>query len=580
MSEQAQKPKFEIGLVMAGAVSAGAYTAGVIDFLLQALDAWYGAAGDLFPDGNPHEVKIKVMSGASAGGMTAALAASVAAHELQPVTQVPPAGPVHNKLYECWVDRIDISHLLQDRDLARAGSPVVSVLDGSVLDDIANYAFSEDGSRRQRPYFDDALHVLLSVTNLRGVPYGIRFDGGAGGRHELSLHADYMHFIVDSGGAQDETPGALRLDAHDLDGPGWAALKEAALASGAFPIGLPPRVLQRRHTDYDARTWSVPMTSQPTAEGAIQQLVKAAIPPRWPPDMAAASAVAESAAASSAAATMSEAAADYAFLSVDGGLMDNEPLELARSVLAQGGSNPREGAAASQAVIMVDPFPDVVPFSSYYKPNPSLISVAAQMFSGLRHQAMFKLDELALAYASDVYSRFLIAPSRATEGRQPTLACGSLGAFGGFFSRRFRQHDFRLGRRNCQRFLVKYFRLPENNPLFAGWGDDLRAKYRIEENGQTFLPIIPLLGDLQEPEELLPWPRIPRAEVSALGEQIQHRLDVLLRRLLPSGSLVKFAAQLAWYLRLRRVALEKVMAYILADFEENDLLQPAPEQQG
>jgi hypothetical protein len=32
---------FEIGLVMAGAVSAGAYTAGVVDFLIQALDQWH-----------------------------------------------------------------------------------------------------------------------------------------------------------------------------------------------------------------------------------------------------------------------------------------------------------------------------------------------------------------------------------------------------------------------------------------------------------------------------------------------------------------------------------------------------------
>jgi predicted patatin/cPLA2 family phospholipase len=33
---------FEIGLVMAGAISAGSYTAGVIDFLIHALDAWEG----------------------------------------------------------------------------------------------------------------------------------------------------------------------------------------------------------------------------------------------------------------------------------------------------------------------------------------------------------------------------------------------------------------------------------------------------------------------------------------------------------------------------------------------------------
>ena len=35
--EQDSKGVFEIGLVLAGAVSAGAYTAGVIDFLLEAL---------------------------------------------------------------------------------------------------------------------------------------------------------------------------------------------------------------------------------------------------------------------------------------------------------------------------------------------------------------------------------------------------------------------------------------------------------------------------------------------------------------------------------------------------------------
>ena len=34
---------FEIGLVMAGAISAGTYTAGVIDFLIEALDEWESA---------------------------------------------------------------------------------------------------------------------------------------------------------------------------------------------------------------------------------------------------------------------------------------------------------------------------------------------------------------------------------------------------------------------------------------------------------------------------------------------------------------------------------------------------------
>ena len=52
MPEQSKEPgkegpgpadTFEIGLVMGGAVSAGAYTAGVLDFLFETLDAWEAA---------------------------------------------------------------------------------------------------------------------------------------------------------------------------------------------------------------------------------------------------------------------------------------------------------------------------------------------------------------------------------------------------------------------------------------------------------------------------------------------------------------------------------------------------------
>ena len=34
---------FKIAINMAGAISAGAYTAGVVDFMTEALDAWYRA---------------------------------------------------------------------------------------------------------------------------------------------------------------------------------------------------------------------------------------------------------------------------------------------------------------------------------------------------------------------------------------------------------------------------------------------------------------------------------------------------------------------------------------------------------
>ena len=49
-------PTFEIALVMAGTISAGAYTAGVVDFLLEALSEWEKARKCKNPLCPPHRV--------------------------------------------------------------------------------------------------------------------------------------------------------------------------------------------------------------------------------------------------------------------------------------------------------------------------------------------------------------------------------------------------------------------------------------------------------------------------------------------------------------------------------------------
>src|SRR5262250_451740 len=90
---------FEIGLVMAGAISAGAYTAGVIDFLLQALDEWEKARTT--GTAPPHQVKLKVMTGASAGGMTAAITTAALCGDITPVKGPPrPGEEINNALYD------------------------------------------------------------------------------------------------------------------------------------------------------------------------------------------------------------------------------------------------------------------------------------------------------------------------------------------------------------------------------------------------------------------------------------------------------------------------------------------------
>lgn len=94
MAEERGK-EFQIGLAMSGAISAGAYTAGVFDFLIQALDEWEKARKGPDKDKIPnHRVGIKVMSGASAGAMTAAIGAIALADAQQEPMRFDPQKPV------------------------------------------------------------------------------------------------------------------------------------------------------------------------------------------------------------------------------------------------------------------------------------------------------------------------------------------------------------------------------------------------------------------------------------------------------------------------------------------------------
>ena len=113
---------FKIGLTMAGAISAGAYTAGVLDFLLEALAQWDAArARGLPPDdrGVPaHAVEISVVSGASAGSICAALFAAIVGRRHAPMSGDAPPLRGANKLYDTWVRDARMEGLLESNDFS------------------------------------------------------------------------------------------------------------------------------------------------------------------------------------------------------------------------------------------------------------------------------------------------------------------------------------------------------------------------------------------------------------------------------------------------------------------------------
>src|SRR5947207_12897924 len=70
---------FEFALVLGGTVSAGAYTAGAVDFLVEALDCLSKAQHE--GRAPQHKVRLKLIAGTSGGGVNAENAARALAHE-------------------------------------------------------------------------------------------------------------------------------------------------------------------------------------------------------------------------------------------------------------------------------------------------------------------------------------------------------------------------------------------------------------------------------------------------------------------------------------------------------------------
>lgn len=563
-----EKGVFELGLVMAGAVSAGAYAAGVVDFLIDALEEWEAAKADDYaaerqadPTFEPprHRVSVKALSGASAGSMCGALAALSFASEFEPCRDVDdPPPPDRNRLFDAWVEQVDLSHMLRADDL-QDGKPLVSALDSTVLERILADALKVT-PRARPPYVDPAMALFLSVTNLRGVPYGFRLAGGQQTYvHGMTAHKDYMTFQLEWGGPyRDDAirldPAKLGLTVDELDDKWWL-FGRSALASGAFPIGLAPRKLERSRDHYDIREWMVPNDDALVDDGdnpRCECTHGQAQEPNWPDDM--------------------DGGAPYEFWCVDGGVMDNEPLELARCHLSHGGRNPRDPFESSRAVIMVDPFPNLAVVPPYREEDAAIEKTVPSMFNGLIRQARFKPDEMLLAQNGDVGSRFVVAPARTRPGThddpeyvEPAIASAILGAFGGFLARAFRAHDYALGRRNCQRFLSHHFVLPaENETLFQGWQGADQVTKRIDGKPVACQPIIPLFRRARE--EAKPYRPVGRADFDPRRDDL--RLSIKRRTKAVVGAAMQGRLNWAKRTAIKIFGIPVIQRTVLDKFDE------------
>lgn len=515
----ANENTYSIGLTMAGAVSAGAYTAGVLSQLMETIDAWYEAKkynGGVLLDGTKvpeHKVMIEAMSGASAGGMCTALFAVCLAEGN------------FNRLYNAWVKEIDIKPLLDNSDLGDTDSPIFSLLNTSIIDKISEDAtsFIYNKNKPWPTYLHDQIDLYLTLSNLEGIPYGINYNSemNPGNTKQLvKSHADYIRFKLLKPGINSENIDFL--DANILDpltkqspaqSSQWNRLMKSAPATGAFPVGLKARKLTRYKWEYEKREWYFPEISQKNSSNNLIPKLSF-IKPDW--DLA------------------TEESFDLEFS--DGGLLNNEPFELARRRLALNRNewiNPRDSKKANRSVILIDPFPSSInkQTGSKYSDIPNIFQVLNSCFGAMRSNSLFSQELLYTATTKDIFSRYLISPSRKKNDQHvnPSIACGFFDGFGGFLHNSFRDHDYKLGRHNCQSFLNNHYKLPLENPLMTYiTTNNLTQEYKdkgwIDNNNMmSIIPEMPNSQKLHQPD----WPQIYESDLNDVYNLAYKRFERL-----------------------------------------------------
>lgn len=569
-----EESTFYIGLCMAGAVSAGAYTAGVVDYLIEALEIWESKKKDETLKGQvpTHKVQIPVMGGAS-GGMTSIIAGTIfnnpLVHLENPGNDLLAEHP-ENKLYHSWVDLIDpdmFSRMLDISDIQ--SGKVISALNSSFIPGIANRVFNLDKDK-WKP-FPDFIHknlkIFTTLTNLQGFDYSYDFQGTSGQdstKYHSVIHNDYGCFQIEDGPIEEDTgnEGWMPLHLKDRIEPGSHVQEaiDSAMATGAFPVGLESRIVNRESKYVLTNRW----------------LKDYLVPGQFPNNT-------------------------YSSLNVDGGVINNEPFEKVRDVLNDiTMQTEKEFQSANQfksTVIMVEPFPTQQ--NSTISQDKGLLNIVKNTLGAMLNQMRSKPIDLREAMNDSKFGQFLITPSRTlhdlTTGEkialtgEKAMACGALSGFSGFLNKNFRVHDYYLGRFNCQIFLRDYFNIPkeaiEKNPIFKdGYNlspENLKRFESKNEGQKNNYQIIPIFEDPEKPfsfpkldfkNDKDNWPEIQENDIEKFKGKIKTRVQKFILNVAPMNGITRFLIWAGTVVVLNRVISENILKAMKSELMDWKLL--------
>ena len=566
---------FHLGLCMAGSISAGAYTAGVIDYLFEALNTWYEHKGKGDPSVPDHNVSLDVFGGASGGGITAAIGLFAQQEKINPMRleNNRPVNDGYNLLYDTWVQMSSndvFAEMLQTGDIEMEYVP--SLMNSGFIDKIAgffkDYLYKyKDQPFTTKPYINDRAELFLTLFNITGIKYELLAKAGSEGvfRQYVKEHRDMAHFRI---ARNYENDGRMPLDFSNTDI--IDILIDAAKATGAYPGGLSSRFVSRPKK----YIWDNPYFNKnkqfswnriklDTEGHDLDQEI--------------------------------DGKEMYRSLNADGGVANNEPIEIARHIL-KNIRKEKYGEAYENcdntSVILIDPFPSFD--SAFEKPGPAhqhLLKFGKDVVLAMQSQLLFDAKTMLDAYNDANNGLYLVAPSKDGFKPEHAIACGSLGGFGGFLSAEFRIHDFFLGRRNCQSFLRKYFvinlddkedKKMDVSAIVNGYGrQETINRYGRQRDGKgNWVPIIPDMNitkpaDTTDSKFDLPLYFFERLSDSALNhyyEMLETRFNHVMSNLKRTQGIAQMALAMGIKTFEDNIA-DSVLNYIKNDFKRRKLMQ-------
>ena len=534
---------FELGICMAGAVSAGAYTAGVMDFLIEALQTWEDKKGE--PGVPSHEVIIKALGGASAGGMTGIITAAAINNPIVPVTEADSydlfKNRPENKFYNAWVDLLHddmFSLLLNTEDIE--GPKVYSLFNSMFIDYVGKKSLQVDESEFiQRKFVDENLKIFTTLTNLEGFKYNTDFVGEmTDNDYHLTHHADYATFILNKKQNQYNNDGWIPLNFFDNVNTDIAL--DAAMATGAFPVGLRSRRITRAKKYVNDLSWNKPLLEKfPIQEDPYEALI------------------------------------------IDGGTLNNEPFERVKSLInGDDADKNKDESTFEGTTLMIDPFPSYA--TGFDLETDDMTSIVGKTLSAMLGHLRSKPEVLQSIFVENNVDQYQIAPVRYSNNQKiegsKAIACGFMGGFGGFIHKEFRVHDFFLGRANCEHFLREYFtvEMDTKNPIFKkGYQGVAKDEFVSLKGKRQIIPIFePKKDQMYMPtfKSGTIWPKRREADIAQFNGGLKTRMGKIIMNLSDYNFGTRIFLGIGNRFILRRKLANAVMDTIRTSMQKHDLI--------